>query len=657
MHEWKRCRGWLALTALAMMPAIAGCREAAPVEGLPGVRASLDAAGRRLSQVKSERELTAAATRQAALLALLEPAERDALGRAAVRFRVDVPTMVAVAAPPESAPFWLADQGFRPAGLSIEVEGRPWEVHRKTFPAGWVGLGVNGLDRSPRDHYVAFARRAVAGPPMDPSSIELVADPDSPWKVVVAREGVSAAHDVHRPIAGLPAELDGAALLQPAHDRRHAALLAGGRVWKTHSVSSELPDQVVISFGADPTRQLVMSWRTAPEVASSVVRIAPAKYQTPEDDPASPADLVGVRTVQGDARPIRTDGLLNDPVVLRHEVTVDGLEPDTTYYYSVGDGSPERWGPWRSISTGPARPRRLEFLYLGDAQTGFETWGSLLSTASRRHPGLDFILLAGDLVDRGNERTNWDHFFLRAAPVFDRTPLMPAAGNHEYLDRGPRMYNDLFRLPKDGPPGLEPGLAYTFRYGGAFFAVLDSTSAVMSEEQAARQAEWLDEALANARADWKFVVFHHPIYPSHPTRDNPLIREAWVPVFDRHHVDMVLQGHDHAYLRTPPMRNHRRVSTSEEGTTYVVAVSGDKFVEDQPRRDYIEIGRTRTSTYQTIEIDEPARRLMYRAWTADGDLADSFIIQKPPADPRQGLATDARDPEVQQAAGEAPELR
>ncbi|AMV39881.1 purple acid phosphatase family protein [Planctomyces sp. SH-PL62] len=647
MHEWKRCRVWLVLLALAS----AGCRDSAPVESLPGVRASLDAAGVRLSQIKSERELTAAATRQAMLLPWLDPAERDALGRNAVRFRAEAPVMVAVASPSESAPFWLDDQGFRRSGLTIHVDGRPWDVRRKTFPAGWVGLGVNGLDRSPQSHYVAFVQAAPGRDPLDASSIALVHDADSPWKAVLASEGVSATNDGLRPIRELPAELEGSVLLQPAHDRRHAALLAGGRVWKTHSVSTNVPDQTVISFGEDPTRQLVVGWRTSPEVTSSVVRIAPAKYQTPEDDPTSPPDLVGTRTIQGQARPLRADGLLNDPVVQRHAVVIDGLEPDTVYYYSVGDGSPKNWGPWRTVKTGPARPRRMEFLYLGDAQTGFESWGKLLTAAYRRHPGMDFILLAGDLVDRGNERTNWDHFFLRAAAIFDRVPLMPAAGNHEYLDRGPWLYNSVFRLPQDGPPDLTPGLAYTFRYGGAFFAVLDSTSAVMSETEARRQADWLDQALAGCREDWKFVIFHHPIYPSHPTRDNPVIRDAWVPVFDRHHVDMVLQGHDHAYLRTPPMRNHQRVSTSEEGTTYVVAVSGDKFVVDQPQREYIEFGRTRTSTYQTIEIDEVTRRLTYRAWTIAGEVADTFVIEKPLPDPRRALAKQPRDADVQQVAG------
>ena len=82
----------------------------------------------------------------------------------------------------------------------------------------------------------------------------------------------------------------------------------------------------------------------------------------------------------------------------------------------------------------------------------------------RRHPGMDFVVLAGDLVDRGNERTNWDHFFLRL-PMLDRLPVMPCVGNHEYLDVGPRLYRAFFELPHNGPPGIDPDLAYSFEAG------------------------------------------------------------------------------------------------------------------------------------------------------------------------------------------------
>ena len=124
--------------------------------------------------------------------------------------------------------------------------------------------------------------------------------------------------------------------------------------------------------------------------------------------------------------------------------------------------------------------------------------------------------------------------------------------------------------------------------------------------------------LQRTRASWKFVMLHHPIYPSHPWRDLPALRERFVPIFDKHHVDFVLQGHDHAYQRTYPLRGHSRGRTPAGGTIYLMAVSGDKFVE--PHRSRLRRSRrSGVSTYQTFEIDPQSNRLTYRAWTEDGD--------------------------------------
>ncbi len=591
---------------------------------------TLIAVGRRLSRSKSESELTALASHGGALLGSLEPDERRALATGYLRFRVGEPVIVQVAAPASSVPFWVRDLGFQPDHLVLTNEDSAWRLFHKTFGPGWVGLGVNGLDRTPPAHYAVFVRRADPRAGAVGESL-LVLDPRSAicWKTIRARLGVSAAHDSYRPFATLPDELLGAILLQPAHAERHSTLLATGRVWKTHVIAGSRPDQVTISFGTDPTRELVWSWTTSTSVKSTALRIASTNPQTARDrkiaeNGAAPAD---VRVVSGEATALKVPNLLNDPVVLRHRVAVDRLEPDTTYLYSPGDGSKGGWGPWRAVKTAPSPARDLGFLYLGDAQTGLERWGKLLRAAYRRHPNIDFLLIAGDLVDRGNERTNWDHFFLRAADVFDRVPLMPCVGNHEYLDMGPRLYRAFFELPKNGPAGIDPELVYQFECGDAFFAMLDSTMAVSDLGQARRQAEWLDAALGQTRATWKLVIFHHPVYPSHPWRDTPNLREIWVPVFDRHHVDLVLQGHDHAYLRTYPLRGHHRAANPGAGTTYVVAVSGDKFV-DQAHRDYIEVGYTGLSTYQTIEIKAQPPRLVYRAWTEAGAVVDEMTIEK-----------------------------
>jgi hypothetical protein len=606
-------------------------RADGPLAQLPTTDVTMRAIGQRLGRSCSERELTALATHGPHLLSRLDPRERSALARGHLRFTVDRPVVVLVAVPVASVPFWIADQGFRQTELALENPDTSWRVFRKHFPAGRIGLGVNGLDRTPSAHYVVFIKpQGHLEPKLGPPHVTLDARAAKSWKPAQAGPGVSATRDFHKPFKIIPRELAGAILLQASHSERHSTLLARGRVWKTRVVSTEHPSQVAIAFGSNPARELVWTWTTSPQVRSTRLRIRPdgtAKLACGQGFSREFFD--DARVVLGESTEVEVRDLLNDPVVRRHRVAVDGLEPGTVYRYSLGEGSTQGWGPWQFVKTAPDRSTGVSFLYLGDAQTGLERWGRLLSAAHRRHPAIDFIMLAGDLVDRGNERTNWDHFFLRAARVFDQVPVMPCVGNHEYLDVGPRLYRAFFELPRNGPIGLDTGLVYHFEAGDACFAVLDSTLAAYDPVAAKSQADWLDATLARTRASWKFVMLHHPIYPSHPWRDLRALRETFVPIFDKHHVDFVLQGHDHAYQRTFPLRGHARSGTTAGGTIYLMAVSGDKFVEST-ERDYVEVRRSGVSTYQTFEIDSQSNRLTYRAWAEDATIVDELSIKKPP---------------------------
>jgi 3',5'-cyclic AMP phosphodiesterase CpdA len=168
---------------------------------------------------------------------------------------------------------------------------------------------------------------------------------------------------------------------------------------------------------------------------------------------------------------------------------------------------------------------------------------------------------------------------------------------------------------------------YSFTYADTFLAVLDSTLAVTDPAKARLQADWLDAELARTRATWRLVMFHHPVYASHPSRESPSWRDLLVPILDKHRVELVLQGHDHAYLRTEPLRAGRRVESPDEGTVYVVSVSGTKFYDQSPR-DYTAVGLTHVATYQTLDFETTPRRLTYRAWNREGIEVDRVVFEK-----------------------------
>ena len=143
------------------------------------------------------------------------------------------------------------------------------------------------------------------------------------------------------------------------------------------------------------------------------------------------------------------------------------------------------------------------------------------------------------------------------------------------------------------------------------------------------QTAWLEKQLANTKAVWKFVSYHHPAYSSGGNRDNVEVRQLWTPLFDKYHVDLALQGHDHAYLRTYPMRDQKRVASAKQGTIYIISVSGIKYYEQGPH-DYTEVGLTKLSTYQVLDIQVSGNRLVYRAHDVDGKVHDQFVIEKEP---------------------------
>jgi hypothetical protein len=101
----------------------------------------------------------------------------------------------------------------------------------------------------------------------------------------------------------------------------------------------------------------------------------------------------------------------------------------------------------------------------------------------------------------------------------------------------------------------------------------------------------------------------------------------WGSLFDKYHVDLALQGHDHAYLRTYPMNAGKRVESPAEGTVYIVSNSGSKFYE-QGDHDYTEVGMTNVSLYQVLDLTIEDDTLIYKSFDKTGTVKDEFVIKK-----------------------------
>ena len=599
-------KNWLRIIALVGLGCAASVR--AHVGNHPSLHDTVAGVVERLRHARNPAELRALTLSQ--VEGFLTAEEREILGSEHLSFRVNVPVTVSVIRYTKSGeePFWLKGRGFQPTTLRLKVgEDLEFDVWQKDFPAGWVGLGVNSLTGGGRHYFVAVAGTTST------EKLEISELYPGSFRLATLEVGERSYVDDDDRIKSVPTELRGQALVRTENARREAARLVNlFRI--TEHPGSARADDVILTWAGDPRTTQSIQWRTGTKVKRGFVTYQ-KKATFHRFQPAS------FKRVKAETGRWKNPTIANDPEMHWHTVNLTWLEPDSTYVYSVGDGTKEGWTELAEFTTAPDGVKPFSFVYMGDAQNGLDRWGTLVQNAFRDRPDAAFYIMAGDLVNRGAERDDWDSLFYNARAVYDRRQLVPAIGNHECQGGHPTLYLKYFNLPTNGPAGVELERVYAFEYSNAQFIVLDSN---LSPES---QTAWLEEQLAKTKATWKFVTYHHPAYSSVPKRDNKKLREAWTPLFDKYHVDFALQGHDHAYLRTYPMKGNKRAASPKEGTVYVVSVSGTKMYE-QDKRDYTEFGMTNVATYQVLDIQISGNRLVYRAYDIDGKLRDELVIEK-----------------------------
>ena len=540
---------------------------------------------------------------------LLTEKEKHVLSHEHISFHVNIPVKVFIIrdASMGDKPFWLKEREFKPLGLKFKIQNRDVDFWVKDFNAGRVSLGINSL--SGNDHHYG-----VALMPLKPNAkLEITKMYPGQLRAAAMKEGTKPFVDKNEKLPALPSVLSGLTIIQTVYKNRNDAKLIG-IYRKTSYPSGPDPDQIVLTWANDPKTSQTIQWRTDKTVNKSQLQWI-KKNDFNQFNPGTPKIIDAV------TNEMLNTNYVNDPKIHRHTVNLTGLEPNTTYLYSVGLDSANSWSELSEFKTAPNKTEPFSFVYMGDAQNGLDRWRSMITGAFRKRPNAAFYIMAGDLVDRGNEIDDWDHMLHNARDIYDRRPLIPAIGNHEVQGGHPTTYLKLFDLPKNGPEKIEPERCYTFKYSNAEFFILDTTLAPKL------QTKWLEKALSASTATWKFAVYHHPAYSSEPARDNKKVRNLWTPIFDKYHLDMALQGHDHAYLRTYPMNKQKRVATAREGTYYVVSVSGTKFYEQDPH-DYTEVGFTNTPTFQILDILIDGNKLIYKAYDAEDKIRDEIVIEK-----------------------------
>ena len=386
------------------------------------------------------------------------------------------------------------------------------------------------------------------------------------------------------------------------------------------------PDRIILSWADDTATTQSVTWRTSTEITESFAELVEA---------------IDAPTFPKDKQSFATKCETCDMQYHSHSVTFTGLKPDTMYHYRVGQGT--NWSEWSNFTTGSQSHEPFTFLYFGDAQNGLDTvYPRLVRKAFQSEPEAKFAIFCGDLVDIGSNERSWDHWFNALGFLASNYPIMPVPGNHEhdsYKDGNgtekqvlTNLWCLLFTLPENGPDTMKES-CYTFAYNNVRMIGLDSTKGAYEFRGEGEIATWLEDVLKNNSCQWTIVYFHHPIYSSAKGRNHVEWRQAIKPILDQYQVDLVLQGHDHVYMRTGlhtpkvdvvDLINDHDLDPDSR-TVYVTSVAGEKMYELEEKPFFVKV-LPDTQLFQTVRIDGDT--LTLTAKTATGQVIDSFVLEK-----------------------------
>jgi len=278
---------------------------------------------------------------------------------------------------------------------------------------------------------------------------------------------------------------------------------------------------------------------------------------------------------------------------------------------------------------------------------------SMIGTIKRARTSADsirFVLQSGDAVVNGSFDKQWSVSYV---PLIDRltteggVPYFLSVGNHDVGNAtdlaDPRRVSGLRNyfsanaalLPPEGSPRRLSGYpTFAFGYGNSFFIAVDSD--IPDDEP---QFAWLTrqlESLDRRRYENVVVFFHHPPFSSGPhgartERQAASVRTRWMPLFRKHHVRLLLTGHEHLFEHW--VERWTDADGSAHRMDEIVSGGGGAplygYVGQPDVRDYLAAGAAQKIALQQLAkpADDPgANPFHYVVVHVDGTKIDVDVV-------------------------------
>jgi hypothetical protein len=283
------------------------------------------------------------------------------------------------------------------------------------------------------------------------------------------------------------------------------------------------------------------------------------------------------------------------------------LTPATVYCYDVQSGGAVSDRLGFRTAPAPGSGATVRFLAFGDSGGGGSDQMALRDQMAT--VPFDFIIHTGDIAYENGTRAELEqNFFKPYADYLKYFPVFPASGNHEYSSEDAAPFREAFVLPENGAPGGTERW-YSFNWGDVHFVALDT------ERSGPVQAAWLDADLTANTLPWTIVYWHKPPFSSGEHGNDGGAQTYFVPLMEKHHVPLVLNGHDHDYERTKP----------QNGVVYVVTGGGGRGVRPVGASGFTAFS---DAVIHFVYVTVSGNELALHAIDGLGDEFDSLVIHR-----------------------------
>lgn len=291
-----------------------------------------------------------------------------------------------------------------------------------------------------------------------------------------------------------------------------------------------------------------------------------------------------------------------------HRVVLKDLEPDTRYFYRASSNGVT--SKIESFRTAPALPRPFTFCVIGDTHSR-PIASQIAENILKDKP--EFVINVGDAASNGRLYEQWRDYFDSMSALYRSVPSFHVVGNHEGTAGDQALGAWFFRYFSH--PGYTDH--YAFTYANCRFIILDNYELLCEGSQ---QHGWLVNELESpeySTADFHLAFFHEPGYCTgwglQSYDGNPEVRTILMPLFQKHGLDIIFNGHCHDYERGETGGIHTVITGGGGGALDIKCYDVGGFVKY-------------SNEFHHVNVDVDGKLMRITAKSIEGRIIDRFEV-------------------------------